>query len=111
MTTETNEVTENAEAQHDEGQPRRIEFTNVDLRIDGKPLQMEVTTEEPIKLDARDASRARRALSHFIEDCEREAVEAWDEGRSGYLGRIKFSAFVDDDGLTLRVERSIAEDL
>lgn len=103
-----------AEADQDApAQPQvEVQFSNVDLRIDGRPLQMDVTTEEPpLKLDASEAIRARRALSRFIEDAERAAEEAWDEGRSGYLGRIKFCAFVDDDGVHLRVERAITEEV
>jgi hypothetical protein len=88
---------------------KNMVFGDVELRIDGKPIQLNVAEE--IKLDPRDAIQARRALSRWIEDCERQAEDAWSEGRSGYLGRIKFSAFVDDDGLKLRIERSIEEAL
>lgn len=96
-------------------EPQTFVLTDVELRVDGKPVRLDVQTgpeERPsCKLDPRDATRARRALSRWIENCEQEAEEAWDAGRSGYIGRIKFCAFADDNGLTLRLESSISEDL
>jgi len=54
---------------------------------------------------------AHRALDRWLDEAEREAPAAHAAGRSGYLGRIKLCAFVDDAGITLRIERSFSEGL
>lgn len=58
-----------------------------------------------------DRSAAHQALDRWLDECEREGREAFASGRSGYIGRIKLCAFVGDDGMTLRMERSLSEDL
>jgi len=64
-----------------------------------------------LKLDADARARAHRALDHWIAVCEEEAVDLHESGQSGYVGRVKFCAFVDDNGVTLRVERSVSREL
>jgi hypothetical protein len=63
-------------------------------------------TETELTPEAREA--AHRALDVWIEDCEREAAEAYDSGRGGYLGSLTLRAESDSDGaLSLTVERTI----
>jgi hypothetical protein len=66
---------------------------------------------DDFKLDKKQRDAAHAALDRWIGDCEREAAHAWSTGRSGYLGRIKLCALVDDEGMSLRLESSLAEDL
>lgn len=83
--------------------------------LGGQPIELNIVSDADgaeFKLDARCAVRARRALSRWIEAVEHEAEDAWEDGRSGYIGRLKFCAFfTEDEGLTLRVESSTTEDL
>jgi hypothetical protein len=64
-----------------------------------------------LKLDAGARARAHEALDRWIDDCEKEAVELHENGQSGYIGRASFNSFVDDHGVTLRVERSVSASL
>ena len=74
-------------------------------------LEEKPKMDEAFKLDPKDREAAHRAVDRWIAECEHEADHAYEDGRSGYLGRIKLCAFVDDEGLSLRVERSVSEDL
>lgn len=67
--------------------------------------------DEAFKVEPKDRVAAVTRLDRWMSDCEREAARAYDEGRSGYLGRIKICAFVSDEGITLRVESGLTEDL
>lgn len=67
--------------------------------------------DEAFKVETKDRVAAVTRLDRWMNDCERAAALAYDEGRSGYLGRIKLCAFVSDEGITLRVESSLTEDL
>lgn len=60
-----------------------------------------------------DAERAaaHSHLDRWLDECAREASKLFATGRSGYIGRIKLCAFVDDNGITLRIERSFSEDV
>lgn len=66
---------------------------------------------EAFKVETKDRVAAVTRLDRWLTDCERAAVLAYDEGRSGYLGRIKICAFVNDEGITLRVESGTTEEL
>lgn len=72
-------------------------------------LVVSETEAEDFTVPDRDA--AHRALDRWLDECEREAVCVHAVGRSGYMGRIKLCAFVSDDGIAVRIERSFSEDL
>jgi hypothetical protein len=65
----------------------------------------------PLEVSEEAHERAHTALSRWIADCEIAGTEAVEAGRSGYIGRIKLCAFANDQGITLRIERSISEEL
>jgi hypothetical protein len=58
---------------------------------------------------AREA--AHRELDRWMTEAEQAARDAWEDSRSGYLGRVKVCAFVGDDGVTLRIERAFSTSL
>lgn len=58
-----------------------------------------------------DRRAAHQALDRWLDEAEREADTEFESGHSGYLGRIKLCAFVDDEGVRMRVERSFTRDL
>lgn len=58
-----------------------------------------------------DRTLAQQALTRWLDECEREGAAAFESGWSGYIGRVKLCAFVDDNGIALRIERSFSEDL
>lgn len=64
---------------------------------------------EAFKLDDSARARAHKRLDRWIQQCEHDAADAYEDGRSGYLGRMKLCAFVDDEGVHLRVESSQSE--
>lgn len=68
-------------------------------------------SDDDFKVSDNDRVAAENALTRWLDECERAASDRWARGVSGYLGRIKLCAFVSDEGITLRVERSISEDL
>lgn len=61
-------------------------------------------TTTVVNPEARQSAHA--ALDRWLDECQRESVAAYEGGRQGYIGRIKFCAFVDDNGGSLSVERS-----
>ena len=64
-----------------------------------------------MKFTTDDRRAAHWALDRWLDDCEREGGDAFESGRSGYIGRIKLCAFVHDNGVSLRAERSFTEEL
>ena len=66
---------------------------------------------DPFRVDHKTREAVFRAVMRWADECEAEANRAWENGRGGYLGRLKVCAFVDDDSITLRVDRSFTEDL
>ena len=62
-------------------------------------------------VDAATRHAAHQALDRWLEECERASGDTFDSGRSGYIGRIKLCAFVDDEGTSLRIERSFSDGL
>lgn len=64
---------------------------------------------EAFKLDTKAREAAHRRLDRWIAMCEHAADDAYEEGRSGYLGQITLTASVDDEGVSLRVESSLTE--
>jgi hypothetical protein len=65
----------------------------------------------PLEVSEEAHELAHKALSRWIADCEIVGTEAFESGRMGYVGRLKLCAFADDQGITLRIERSIVEEL
>jgi hypothetical protein len=65
----------------------------------------------PLEVSEEAVDRAHKALGRWIADCEIAGTEAFESGRMGYVGRIKLCAFADDQGITLRIERSLSEEL
>lgn len=63
-------------------------------------------------LNVRDDVRARAhaALDRWLDACKCEAIEAFASGRSGYFGRFKLAALVDDNGVRLRVEAAFMQE-
>jgi hypothetical protein len=73
---------------------------------------MTKTTEDnAFRLDPKARQRTYLRIARWIDDCQREAERAYADGRSGYIGRIKLCAFVDDEGVSLRVESSLSENI
>lgn len=64
-----------------------------------------------MRTDDEDRRAAHLALDRWLDECEREGGDAFASGRSGYIGRIKLCAFVSDAGISLRIERSLSEEL
>jgi len=64
-----------------------------------------------MKVEEEQRREAHMTLDRWLNECEREGEVTFDSGRSGYIGRIKLCAFVDDDGISLRVERAFSEEL
>lgn len=67
--------------------------------------------DDAIVVSADDRRRAHEALDRWLDDAQRHAASTFETGRSGYIGRMKLWAFVDDNGVSLRIERSMLEDL
>ena len=66
---------------------------------------------ERFELDEKQRVDAHAALDRWLDECEREATAQWESGHGGYIGRIKLCAFVEDEGIELRAERSFTEAL
>lgn len=71
------------------------------------------TTDEqqPFEFEQTVRDDAHAILDRFLKHSEAVATEQYADGCSGYIGRIKICAFVNDEGLTLRVESSWTRDL
>lgn len=67
--------------------------------------------DDPIEVSADDRKAAHVALDRWLDESQSEGARAFDSGRGGYIGRFKLWAYVEDEGVTLRIERSILEDL
>lgn len=72
---------------------------------------MDESDEAAFKLSDNDRAAAHHALDRWLDECEREASDAFESGHAGYIGRIKLCAFESDDGISLRIERSFTRDL
>jgi len=66
---------------------------------------------EEFSLDDLTRAAAHQALDRWLDVCASEAERLWTDGCAGYFGRIKMCAYVDDDGVALRIDRSFMEDL
>ena len=69
------------------------------------------SADDEFKVESSDREAAHQALDRWLDECAAAANDTFAAGRSGYIGRIKLCAFVDDDGVSLRIERSFSEDL
>jgi len=70
-----------------------------------------MTDDDDFVVEQAAREAARQELNRWIADAEQTARYTWEDGRSGYLGRIKICAFVGDGGLTFRIERSFSRGL
>lgn len=68
-------------------------------------------SEDPIEVASDDRQRAHTALDRWLDDCQRHGAEVFQSGQGGYVGRFKMWASVDDNGVSLRLERSLLEDM
>lgn len=71
----------------------------------------EISNDDEIKVSDEDRSRAHQALDQWLDQSHREAGSAFERGRSGHLGEFKLSAYSDDEGVSLTVERTFLEAL
>jgi len=65
----------------------------------------------PIEVSGEHRTAAHRALDAWLDDCTRHGAATFESGQGGYIGRMKLWAFVSDDGVSLRIDRSLLEDL
>lgn len=70
-----------------------------------------MSDDEEIQVNKAHRVRAHEALDHWLDQSNREGGSVFDRGRSGHLGEFKVTAYVDDDGVTLTVERTFSEQL
>lgn len=81
------------------------------MPLDEALLGPRPSLNDGFKFEQTDRLEAHRAVERWLDECERAAGDQWSDGRSGYIGRVKLCSFVDDNGLSIRIERSISEAL
>jgi hypothetical protein len=76
-----------------------------------KRKRLNTTDDGEIEIAEADRAQAHRVLDLWLDECGTQATDDFGSGYSGYIGRIKLCAFVNDDGVWLRIERGFTRDL
>lgn len=65
----------------------------------------------PITLTSGTRARVHEAVDRWLDSCEPHARERFDDGASGYIGRFKLKAYVDDVEVSVRYEHTLEGEL